>query len=309
MRFFGPTYEPREFWPHFPILAREGRNEFWLHLAGEFATIVDRSPRCRADAGGIAEPARVLDWAFTTLGRMGNALAVIAALTSVAGAVVTVLLGARFERRRHLDQRQQERQEHTDRYSGPLLAAAGSLASRLRNVIDPRQIDEFTSADDQRSQRYFDYAVNETLYRIGRYLCWVHIVSREIRVLDLGNEERNRELVLRLGAVQHAISSRDDDLTFMLLGGEQWALGELMVDPDRPTDDPRCISYVRFVDRLDDPRFAHWFQPLKQDIAAYLQNPGRALPRLTAITKALDDLVTLLDPRAIWVPFNESIDD
>ncbi|MGW5647976.1 hypothetical protein [Saccharopolyspora sp. NPDC003762] len=239
---------------------------------------------------------------------MGNALTVIAALTSVVGAIVTALLGARFERRRHLEQRKQERQDHTDRYSGPLLAAASSLASRLRNVMDTDQINEFTSVDDQRSRRYLDYAVNETLYRIGRYLCWVHIISREIRVLDLGNEERNRELVLRLGAVQHAISSRDGDLTFMLLGGEQWALGELMVDPDHPAEDPRCISYVRFADHLDDPRFARWFQSLKQDIATYLQNPAQAKPRLIAITKALDDLVALLDPRGIWAPFDESID-
>ncbi|MFI0466126.1 hypothetical protein ACH347_18790 [Saccharopolyspora sp. 5N102] len=239
---------------------------------------------------------------------MGNALTVIAALTSVAGAVVTVLLGARFERRRHLMQRQQERQDHTDRYSGPLLAAASSLASRLRNVMDSDQIKEFTEADDQRSHRYGDYAVKETLYRIGRYLCWVHIISREIRVLDLGNEKRNRELVLRLGAVQHAILSRDGDLTFMLLGGEQWALGELMVDPDHPADDPRCISYVRFVDRLDDPQFARWFQSLKQDIDAYLEDPVPARPRLASITKALDNLVALLDPRRIWAPFDETID-
>ncbi|TKG73190.1 MULTISPECIES: hypothetical protein [Prauserella] len=239
---------------------------------------------------------------------MGNALAVIAALTSVSGALVTVVLGARFERRRLLEQRRQERRDHTDRYSGPLLAAASSLASRLRNVMDPEQVKEFSSEDEQRGQRYLGYAINETLYRIGRYLCWVHITSRHVRVLDMGNEERNRQLVRRLAAVQRAISSRDGDLTFMLLGGEQWALGELMVDPDRPADDPGCISYVKFVDRLDDPKFARWFQSLKQDIAAYISDLERARPRLTAITEALDDLILLLDPRGIWVPFDESID-
>ncbi|MFF5992791.1 hypothetical protein [Prauserella flavalba] len=238
---------------------------------------------------------------------MGNAVAVIAALISVSGALVTVVLGARFERRRQLEQRRQERLDHTDRYSGPLLAAASALASRLRNVMDPEQITEFSAADEPRSQRYLDYAINETMYRIGRYLCWVHIVSREVRVLDFGNEERNRELVRRLAAVQGAISSRDGDLTFMLLGGEQWALGELMIDPDSPADDPACISYVAFVDRLDDPAFARWFQPLQQDIAAYIPDPARARPRLTAITEALDELIALLDPRGIWVPFNEII--
>lgn len=133
-------------------------------------------------------------------------------------------------------------------------------------------------------------------------------------MLDLGNEARNRELVLRLGAVQHAISRRGGDLTFMLLGGEQWALGELMVAAVRPADDLRCISYVEFVisyvefvDRLEEPRFDRWFQSLKQDIATYLSDPEAAQPQLTAIATALDELVALLDPRGIWVPFDENI--
>src|SRR5690606_651049 len=75
------------------------------------------------------------------------ALAVAAALASIAGAGATAVSGARFERRRQREQRQWERHDRTDWYSGPLLAAASSLSSRLCNAVDTDQIAESTGGD------------------------------------------------------------------------------------------------------------------------------------------------------------------
>lgn len=243
---------------------------------------------------------------FSSLRRMPNALAVVAALLSVGGAVVTAVLGARFEHRRQLEQRRRERQDLTDRYSAPLLHAAASLSSRLREVGRPEVIAEFTRAEGPHARRFAEYGVNETLYRIGRYLCWAHVVSREIRGLELGDVRRTRSLILRLTAVRQAASSREGDRTFMLLGGEQDAIGEVMLDPERPAGDPACIGYVTFVERLDDPPFARWFEPLKQDVVAYVQSPDAARLRLRAILEALDELIKLLDPDDVWLPLLES---
>lgn len=234
-----------------------------------------------------------------------NVIAVVAAGASLAGALITVVLGAVFERRRQRAERTQARLDLAERYSQPLLAAASALASRLGNA-DARQVEEFTTADGARGARYLDYLRYETLYRIGRYLCWVHLIARELRVMDLGNEQRNRELVRRLGAVQHAISDRTGDLTFMLLGGEQWALGELMVDPDSPDGDPRCISYIAFRERMTDPSFARWFIGLRADVDSLAADLPRALPRIRRIRAALHDLIQLLDPHRLWEPFDET---
>lgn len=95
-----------------------------------------------------------------------DVVAVIAAITSVAGALASVFVRAQFERSRQRAQRRQDRQDLADRYSQPLLAAASSLTLAIGNA-DPREVQAF---------------------------------------------------------------SRDGDQAFMLLGGEQWALGELMDD-------------------------------------------------------------------------------
>lgn len=230
-------------------------------------------------------------------------VAVIAAVTSLAAAITTVLLGAMFERRRHAEQREHERQDHADRYSQPLLAAASSLASRLGNAT-PQQVREFSTTG---GERYRSYLIHETLYRVARYLCWVHIITREIRALDLGNEDRNRELVKRIASVQHAISNRDGDLTFMLLGGEQAAIGELMVERDGSDSEPRCMSYVTFTERFDiDKRFHRWFDSLLTDLTAFAADPSHGGERLERIRAALNRLIELLDPKQIWVPFRDS---
>lgn len=237
-----------------------------------------------------------------------NLVAVLAAITSLTAALATVLLGAYFEHRRQRAHRENTRQDVADRYSQPLMASASALASRLGNATTG-QIREFTTTEGERGDRYRDYLLHETLYRLARYLCWVHIISRELRVLDLGNQERNRELVLRVATVQREMSRRDIDLTFMLLGGEQAALGELMAERDGPDGEPRCMSYVTFRERVDsDPGFRRWFEPLIQDIASLATGPERGAARLAAVRAALMELVEVLDPEHIWVPFRHEGD-
>ncbi len=57
----------------------------------------------------------------------------------------------------------------------PLLQAAHTLLTRLDNVGKFNQIEEFPKLPP----RFRDYARYETVYRIARYLCVVHMVWRE----------------------------------------------------------------------------------------------------------------------------------
>jgi hypothetical protein len=229
-----------------------------------------------------------------------NTVPVLAAIVSVAGAVATVLLGTMFEHRRH-----RSRLRHVaSRYSVPLLQAAHTLLNRLGNVGKISQIEEFAKLPP----RFRDYARYETVYRIARYLCVVHMVWREVDFLDFGRRRHNRRLGECLGAVGHAMSDRTLG-PFLLLGGEQRALGELLVDPDSDEHGPpRCLSYPAFRAKLqDDARFAEWFKPLLDDIDAVLADPTMKLPRLEPATAALRVLVDFLDKRKIGRPWIEQL--
>ncbi len=228
-----------------------------------------------------------------------NTISTLAAAISVAGAVVTVGLGAWFEHRRNTSRRRAQLRHRASRYNETLLKAADSVRARLGNVP---QIPKFREAD-----RFRDYAIFETAYRIGRYLCVVHIVSQEVRFLDLGNRRRNQKLVERLGAVRGVLNDYGTKYgtSFLLLGGEQEAIGELFVDTT-PTGDgpPRCISYPVFRERFEtDERFARWLRPLVGEIEE-LVDGGEVPARFADVRTALDELVEFLDRRRIWQPWN-----
>jgi hypothetical protein len=228
-----------------------------------------------------------------------NAVPVLAAAVSVTGAVVTVVLGAVLERRRSRTQRRVRLRHLASRYSVPLLQAAHSLRARLGNTVT-EQIGEFREGPD----RFGDYARYESLYRLARYLCIVQIMWREVDFLDLGRRKHNRELIKRLVAVGGALSDRRTG-RLLVLGGEQRALGDLMIDPDSPADSPpRCLTYPHFRDKMRDERFAAWFQPLLDDIDAVVA--GEAVPaRHVHVAKALSELIEFLDKRKIGMPWGD----
>lgn len=233
-----------------------------------------------------------------------NTVPVLAAIVSVAGAVATVVLGAVFEHRRHRARQRSQLRHVASRYSVPLLQAAHTLLTRLDNVGKINQIEEFAKLP----QRFRDYARYETVYRVARYLCVVHMVWREVDFLDFGRRRHNRRLGECLAAVGQALSDRKLG-PFLILGGEQRALGELLVDPDSDEHGPpRCLSYPAFHAKLqDDARFAEWFKPLLDDVDAVLADPTMKLPRLAPATEALRVLVDFLDKRKLGRPWIEQL--
>jgi hypothetical protein len=231
-----------------------------------------------------------------------NTVSVLAAVISVVSAIATVVLGAVFESRRTSARRRARLRYRSVRYREPLLRAASALRTRLGNV-DVKQVKEFRDGSD----RFRDYALHETLYRMGRYLAVVEIVLDEVHFLDLGGRRHKRELIERLVAVRWAINDRSLG-SFLVLGGEQEAIGELFVDTTATTDGPpRCISYPVFRERMDsDPNFARWLKPLRDDLTALLKGRQEPPARLAAVITALDELIHFLDRRKIWKPWSLS---
>ncbi|SFP41421.1 hypothetical protein SAMN05421810_102517 [Amycolatopsis arida] len=229
-----------------------------------------------------------------------NTVSLVAATVSFSSAVVTVLLGALFESRRRRGERDEERRHLVRRFRDPLLQAASGLLWRASNVIkdgDNRFLLEDTA-------RHRDYVRYESAYRLAAYLGWVELLFREVRFVDLGNARRNRRLVELLARVQNALSEPiPGDQAFRLLGGEQRALGELMVRPPIEGEDaPRCLGFVEFHHRITtEERFAHWFAPLLTDIDRFAAGRRSGLARLTNLHNALVELVDFLDPKQVWI--------
>jgi hypothetical protein len=138
------------------------------------------------------------------------------------------------------------------------------------------------------------------VYVFGEYLCWVEIIRRELRMLDLGDEERNREFQRTLEAIHRAISTQAVPQPHLrLFRGQQRALGELMmVVPAHGRAD--CMTYPAFCARLDgDPEFAWWFHRLRADIDAIAAHDKTANARLVNMQRALIDLIDFLDPTRV----------
>ncbi|OLZ44444.1 hypothetical protein [Amycolatopsis keratiniphila] len=232
-----------------------------------------------------------------------NNVSVISAVVSVSGAVLTAVLGGVFEARRRRSDREQLRRDLVSRYRDPLLQSAASLAARLRNAIRLLSGEEVHQAAPG-SERQDEYNRYDSLYRLAAYLGWVQILQQEAHFLDLGSRRRNRRLMRRLGEVKGALSGHiepSDTRVFLLLGGEQQAIGELMIDPDSP-DRPRCLGYVQFRRRYrDDAEFAGWFEPLLEETTKVLEHPEEGAARLTTVYNALVDLIVYLDPKKVWI--------
>ncbi|ONI81544.1 hypothetical protein ALI144C_19715 [Actinosynnema sp. ALI-1.44] len=220
-----------------------------------------------------------------------SALSAVVALTS---ALVTVTLGAFFEYRRQRATRRHERRALLARYRDPLLETTSALQVRLTELMNhgQRTIDKDTHA-----YRYLRY---NTIYRLAEYLGCVEIIRREVVYLDTGSRRRDKRLLDHLASIHEALNENHaEDSLFRLYGGEQRAIGELMIEPEPdPHGRHRCIGYAAFHRKIaEDPEFTGWFQPLLDDFdrAADDATAGRA--RMSRLRLALVDLLRFLDPR------------
>jgi hypothetical protein len=122
------------------------------------------------------------------------------------------------------------------RYREPLVRAAFDLQSRIYNIARQDFLAKYCT-NGTAGER--EYAVRNTVFVLAEYLGWVEILRREVQFLDLGDVERNRQLVECLERVSDILGTdqRITDPGFRLFRGQQRALGELMIEPVAATRD------------------------------------------------------------------------
>ena len=230
------------------------------------------------------------------------------AILAFVGAVASGILASRanrqaheLDRRRRLDTRVEDAERVLGQYRDPLLDAAQTLQSRLFNIIRLDYLVRYLHCGDPDEERY---ARDYTVYAIAEYLCWVEIVRRELRFLDLGDVERNRQLLAHLTQAQVTIQSDTMPPQFRVFRGRQRAIAELTMVPTGASDGPRteCLGYAAFSQRLyGDPAFAAWFARLREDVDTVAAASAEDNVRLVRLQNDLVDLIEFLDPGAVRI--------
>jgi hypothetical protein len=129
-------------------------------------------------------------------------VATVSAVVSIAGAVVAGLMTTwAAKRTRQYEsliaekQRAQSKAEHAEevlsRYPEPLLQSAHTLQSRLYNIVAQNFLFYLHCGDPDLER----YARDYTVYGLAEYLCWLEIIRRDLRFLDLGSDKGNRDFV------------------------------------------------------------------------------------------------------------------
>jgi hypothetical protein len=232
------------------------------------------------------------------------------ALLAVVGAAVSGIVASRANRQAH-DLERQRRQETAAEaaervlaeYRDPLLDAAQTLQARVFNIVRTGYLSRYLNCGDPAEERY---ARDYTVFAMAEYLCWVEIVRRELRFLDLGDVERSRRLLGCLTQTQVTFQSDKVAPPFRIFRGAQRAIAELMRVPTNSNEGPRteAMGYAAFVHRLDtDSEFAAWFTRLRTaDVDAVAADDPVARTRLTILQHDLIDLIDFLDPAKVRIP-------
>jgi hypothetical protein len=232
------------------------------------------------------------------------ALALLGAVAAGVTAGRSARLTHEMERRRRYETQAEAAERILHQYRDPLLDAAQTLQGRIYNIVRQNYLGRYLHCGDPDEERY---ARNYTLFAIGEYLCWVEIVRRELRFLDLGDVERNRKLLAHLAQLQFVFQNDRVQSPLTIFRGRQRAIAELLMVPTNAAEGPRteCVGYAAFDRRLDsDPAFAAWFARLSDDIDVVARSTDADNIRLFQLQRELIDLIDFLDPDAIRIPPN-----
>lgn len=189
-----------------------------------------------------------------------------------------------------------ERQKEIANFSEPLARSAYDLQSRLYNILRNNLLSVYVVNGNNRER---SYVIDNTAFVVGQYLCWTELVRREIQFIDLGEDEKTREL-LRLQDTIFGLWQTDRHSSiFRIFAGEQRAIGEAFIQTSRLG--PECMGYGAFL-----KAFSKGINPLIDALRSDVVAMGNALEgaqeRLVELQHALIDLLEMLDPEYLRFP-------
>lgn len=224
-------------------------------------------------------------------------VSVISVLVSLYGQIRTTRLAHQLDKQKETRSAEAQSRILISKYRDPLLSSALDLKGRLFNIVRLGFFGIY-----YKSERNKDYSINNTLYVIAEFFCWIEILRQEIQFLDLGSIDSNRNLVNLLNNIKHSFATSDSDSVFQVLRGEQRAIGEIMIKRSDDSNRASCIGFADFSSKLSGKGFSKWFEKLCEDIEIIAKNPGERSERLVVVHNNLLDLIDFLDPDHIRIP-------
>jgi len=242
------------------------------------------------------------------------AAAIIAAFFALISTIISLLGQSRTKKLEHLFLKERETEskeakliEIVTKYRNPILRAAIDLKRRLVYYIQ----EEGLSTDYRKSTKDREYIINNTIFLIAEYFCWVEILRREVQFLDFGQIESNRKFTQLLREISWAfmrgMNDHSDFVLFRIYNGEQRAIGEIMIKSSTESNKHgyECIGYAEFVMKLEEKEFGKWLLKLKNDLEKNAKAPHKGDKRLILIHDAFIDLINFLDPEFSGCPKEE----
>ncbi len=232
-------------------------------------------------------------------------VALISAIISIFGQIRIAQLKDQFTQQQEARSQKARSQALIAKYRDPLLRSAFDLQSRIYNIT----MQNFMNLYGSHISEQHKYCIDNTLYVIAEFLGWIEILRREVQFLDLGSVEDNQKLNQLLFNITATFYSEQYSFVFLLLKGQQRAIGELMMSDHRVVEQPlsyECIGYATFSQRLhEDKIFNSWFSSLTSDLEC-LDKEGKAhYGRLIVLQNTLIDLIDFLDPDKIRISTEE----
>ncbi|KAK3079325.1 hypothetical protein LTS18_005139 [Coniosporium uncinatum] len=176
---------------------------------------------------------------------MVDVVAIVIAIISLIGALVTSLLTGYFTWWSDERKRQSEAKQLVAKYRDPILLAAKDLQSRLYNLAD-QNILSYMNESDEHKDLLFLY----TAYLVGQYFSWVYILRRQAQFLSFSTDRDARNLWRALLSIEETFSSSsigELGLPFMLWRGQQLAIGEVM--SVNVENELLCMGYATFTSK------------------------------------------------------------
>jgi len=182
------------------------------------------------------------------------------------------------------------------RFRDPLMHAAYDLQSRIYNILRQDFLKRYYT-NGSPSER--EYAVENTVFLFAQFLGWTELIRQEVQFLDLGSDDRTRELRNLQDTIYTHLQSDRLGPSFRLFAGEQRAIGELMVDPTPGIH--RCVGYAAF-NQSRPAKLDQWLDRLREDVKHMATDALSFNTRLTAIQHSLIDMLRFFDTEFVHFP-------
>jgi len=223
---------------------------------------------------------------------ISGAVAVFAALLAWFGQLRLKNLEAQMALQKAEADRRAETERTARKFTEPLARAAYDLQSRLFNVVRSNFLTAYLRDGDERTH---SYAIKNTLFVIAQYFAWTELVRREIQFIDLGADEKTRQLSSLQDNIYSIWQTDKYGPLLRIFAGEQRAIGERVIH------DQQCMGYASFLDfysSCKDPLLI----AVEADVVTLGTNLPAALPRIVALQHALIELLEFLDPLYVRFP-------